>query len=373
MATPQATINKPPGQLVLVLQGGGALGAYQLGVYEALHEAGLEPDWVVGTSIGAINGALIAGNAPDRRLQRLQAFWELIAQDGPGNAWGQALSNWGTLARGIPGFFEPGPGSLYGPYTPLGLDRAAWYSTAPLRATLAELVDFERLAGPDDNGGRPRLTVGCVSACRGEMVYFDSRAGALLPEHVLASGALPPAFPAVRIEGEPYWDGGIYSNTPLECVLDDNPRRDSTIFSVHLWDPAGPEPQSIWEVGNRQKDIQYASRVDSHLARQQQIHQLRHIIRELGRQLSPELRRRPEVRELTAWGCGTEMHVLRLMAPRLAGEDQTKDMDFRRDSIEARRAAGLADTRAALAARPWAKPQDPTEGVHVHDCQRRLG
>ncbi|HEX2013492.1 MAG TPA: patatin-like phospholipase family protein [Roseateles sp.] len=355
---------KPPGQLVLVLQGGGALGAYQVGVYEALHEAGLEPDWVVGTSIGAINGALIAGNAPADRLHRLQAFWEQIAQDGH---WGQALSNWGTLTRGIPGFFAPGAGSLYGPYASLGLDRAAYYDTAPLRATLARLIDFERLAGIE---GGTRLTVGCVSACRGEMNYFDSRDGALLPEHIMASGALPPAFPAVRIDDEPFWDGGIYSNTPLECVLDDKPRRDSTIFSVHLWDPAGPEPDSIWEVGNRQKDIQYASRVDSHLARQQQIHHLRHIIRELGRQLSPEQRRRPEVRALTAWGCGTQMHVLRLMAPRLTGEDQTKDMDFRRDSIAARRAAGLADTRAALGRRPWAAPQDPTEGVHVHDCER---
>jgi NTE family protein len=354
---------RPPGQLVLVLQGGGALGAYQLGVYEALHEAGLEPDWVVGTSIGAINGALIAGNAPGRRLQRLQAFWELIAQDG---SWGQVLSNWGTLTRGIPGFFAPGAGSLYGPYAALGLEQASYYDTAPLRATLAELLDTDRL----QPGGEMRLTVGCVSASRGAMVYFDSRACALGPEHILASGALPPAFPAVRIEGEPFWDGGIYSNTPLECVLDDQPRRDSTIFSVHLWDPVGPEPQSIWEVGNRQKDIQYASRVDSHLARQQQIHQLRHIIRELSRQLSPEQRRRPEVRELSAWGCGTEMHVLRLMAPRLAGEDQTKDMDFRRDSIKARRAAGLTDTRAALAARPWSGAHDPTQGVHVHDCQR---
>ena len=349
---------------MLVLQGGGALGAYQLGVYEALHEAGLEPDWVVGTSIGAINGALIAGNAPPRRLERLRAFWDQIAQDG---SWGQALSHWGTLTRGIPGFFAPGAGSLYGPYAPLGLERAAWYDTAPLRATLARLLEFERLQ-PD---GATRLTVGAVSACRGRMHYFDSRDGALGPAHVLASGALPPAFAAVRIGGEPYWDGGLYSNTPVECVLDDQPRRDSTIFSVHLWDPEGPEPQSIWEVGNRQKDIQYASRGDSHLARQQQIHQLRHIIRELGRQLSPEQRRRPEVRALTAWGCGTRMHVLRLMAPRLAGEDQTKDMDFRRASIEQRRQAGLTDTRAALAARPWAAPLAPTEGVQVHDCRGR--
>ncbi|QPF73081.1 patatin-like phospholipase family protein [Roseateles sp. DAIF2] len=361
----------PPGQRVLVLQGGGALGAYQLGVYEALHEAGLEPDWVVGTSIGAINGALIAGNAPEHRLERLCAFWDLIAQDGPANPWGQVLSNWGTLTRGIAGFFEPGPASLLGPYAPLGPERAAWYDTAPLRASLERLLDFERLAGGDNT--TPRLTVGCVSASRGEMVYFDSRDGALLPEHILASGALPPAFPAVRIDGEPYWDGGIYSNTPLECVLDDQPRRDSTIFSVHLWNPVGPEPQSVWEVGNRQKDIQYASRVDSHLARQQQIHQLRHIIRELGRRLGPEQRRSPEVRALTAWGCGTQMHVLRLMAPRLAGEDQTKDMDFRRASIEQRRQAGLADTRAALAAQPWTAPQDPTEGIHVHDCERHAG
>ena len=348
-----------------MLQGGGALGAYQLGVYEALHEAGLEPDWVVGTSIGAINGALIAGNAPGQRLERLREFWQLIARQGPADGWGQVLSNWGTLTQGIPGFFTPGPGSLYGPQARLGLDRAAYYSTAPLRETLGRLVDFLHLQA----GGQTRLTVGCVSARHGAMRYFDSRDEALRPEHIMASGALPPAFPAVRIEGEPYWDGGIYSNTPLECVLDDNPRRDSTIFSVHLWDPEGPEPESLWEVGNRQKDIQYASRIDSHLQRQQQIHHLRHIIRELGRQLPAEQRRRPEVRALTAWGCGTQMHVLRLMAPRLPREDQTKDMDFRAASVAARSRAGLEDTRAALAARPWLAPQDPSEGVHVHDCQ----
>ncbi len=357
-----ASIPHPPGQLVLVLQGGGALGAYQLGVYEAMHEAGLEPDWVVGTSIGAINGALIAGNAPELRLQRLCEFWDLVGQAAP---WGPAWNNLATVSRGIPGFFEPGPGSLYGPQTRLGLERAAYYSTAPLQQTLARLLDFERLR----QAAPTRLTVGCVSARSGQMHYFDSRDQALDARHIMASGALPPAFPAVRIEGgEPFWDGGIYSNTPLECVLDDNPRRDSTIFSVHLWSPEGPEPESIWEVGNRQKDIQYASRIDAALARQQQIHHLRHIIRELGRQLPAEQRRSPAVRELTAWGCGTQMHVLRLLAPRLAGEDQTKDMDFSHASLQARRAAGLADTRAAIAAHPWTAMVDPTEGVHVHNC-----
>ena len=273
-----------PGQVVLVLQGGGALGAYQLGVYEALHEAGIEPDWVIGTSIGAINGALIAGNRPEQRLERLQAFWDHVEQQGSVAGpldWlgmGHWLANMTTVLRGIPAFFDAQPG---GAARRAGArwasSTASYYSTAPLRDTLAELVDFDYLCDC-----HTRLTVGAVNASSGTMRYFDTRKEALGLDHVMASGALPPAFPAVRIDGEPYWDGGIYSNTPIEAVLDDKPRRDSLIFAVNVWHQTGPEPESIWQVMGRQKDIQYASRADSHIARQKQIHRLRHVIRELA-------------------------------------------------------------------------------------------
>ena len=356
-----------PGQVVLVLQGGGALGAYQLGVYEALHAAGIEPDWVVGTSIGAINGALIAGNPPEQRLERLQAFWRHVEQQGSVTSpfdWlgmGHWLANMTTVLRGIPAFFEPNPAALRGAQAPVGVEHASYYSTEPLRRTLAGLVDFDYLCDC-----RTRLTVGAVNASSGTMRYFDTRKEALGIAHIMASGALPPAFPAVRIQGDAYWDGGIYSNTPIEAVLDDNPRRDSLIFAVNVWHQAGPEPESIWQVMGRQKDIQYASRADSHIARQKQIHHLRHVIRELSRQVPTGKQGQAKVKELASWGCGTTMHVAHLVAPRVEGEDQTKDIDFTAEGVRARRDAGLDDARRMIERAPWRDPVDPMDGVVEH-------
>lgn len=363
-----------PGQVVLVLQGGGALGAYQVGVYEALHDAGIEPDWIIGTSIGAVNGAIIAGNPPQRRVERLRAFWDGIEHPELADApplWpgvGNALANLATLVQGVPKFFSPNPGAWFGVHAPLGVENAAYYTAAPLRDTLADLVDFDYL-----ERRHTRLTVGAVNVVSGEMRYFDSRDQAIRPEHVLASGALPPAFPAVRIEGDPYWDGGIYSNTPIEAVLDDRPRRDSVIFAVHVWNPTGPEPETIWQVLNRQKEIQYASRAKSHIARQKQIHRLRHVIRELVRHVPESERESAAVRELAAWGCGTIMHVVPLVAPRLEGEDQTKDIDFTPAGMQSRRQAGHADACRVIERAPWNEPADPIEGVVIHDATPAAG
>ncbi len=357
-----------PGQVVLVLQGGGALGAYQVGIYEAMHEAGIEPDWVIGTSIGAINAALIAGNRPENRLDRLRAFWDSVEQHTGAEAFeflpgfGAALSNLATMARGIPTFFSPNGASWFGPHTSLGVEGAAYYTTSPLRETLSKLVDLDQL-----NSKRPRLTVGAVNVRNGEMRYFDSRDETIGLDHVMASGALPPAFPAVRIDGDPYWDGGIYSNTPIEAVLDDKPRKDSLIFAVHMWNPEGPEPETLWQVMGRHKDIQYASRAKSHIARQKQIHHLRHIIREIAKHVPEKTRNSAEVRELASWGCGTTMHVVRLVAPRLDGEDQTKDIDFTAAGIRARWQAGYAAARHMIQRAPWQAPIDPIEGVVIHD------
>jgi NTE family protein len=189
---------------------------------------------------------------------------------------------------------------------------------------------------------------------------------------VIASGALPPAFPAVRIDRDPYWDGGIYSNTPIEAVLDDKPRADSVIFAVQMWNPEGPEPETLWQVMGRQKDIQYASRNRSHIARQKQIHHLRHIIRELSKHVPEKLRESPDVKELASWGCKTTMHVVRLVAPKLDGEDHTKDIDFTPAGIRARWQAGYADTKRMLTAAPWRAPVDPIEGVIIHDDPARV-
>ncbi len=361
------------GQIVLVFQGGGALGAFQAGVYQALHEAGIEPDWVIGTSIGAINASLIAGNEPHDRLPRLEEFWRRVAHRNVWNAWtawpllAQSLSYWRTLSGGIANFFEPNLPAFWAPHVPLGADKAGYYSTAPLRKTLLDLVDFS-LVGR----GRPRLTVGAAHVRTSRMHYFDSRDLSLDVRHVMASGALPPAFPAVRIDGELYWDGGILSNTPTEVVFDDYPRRDALIFAVHMWNPVGPEPETIWDVLHRQKDIQYSSRVANHIMRQLQTHRLRHVIKELAAYVPDEVRNRPEVQELASWGCLTRMHIVRLLAPRLDFEDNTKDVDFSPSGIGRRWEAGYAQARRALEQAPWQGEFDPLDGVILHEPREEM-
>src|SRR3974390_3165623 len=285
-------------QIVLVLQGGGALGAYQAGVYHALHEHGVEPDWIVGTSIGAINASLIAGNPYERRLDGLKEFWARMAYRPPFGvpSWSglpDMISYWKTVLRGIPDFFEPNPGAFLGTHVPLGADAAGFYSTAPLEKTLLELVDFTLV-----NKCNPRLTVGAAHVRTSEMKYFDSRDGEIGVKHIMASGALPPAFPAVRINGELYWDGGILSNTPTEVIFDDNPRKNSLIFAVHLWNPAGPVPTPIGDVLNRQKEVQFWSRIVSHITKQQQTHRLRHLINQLLAHVPEDIRRTQQARTL---------------------------------------------------------------------------
>jgi len=355
------------GQRVLVLQGGGALGAYQAGVYQALHEAGVEPDWVIGTSIGAINAALIAGAVPGERMDKLREFWARVEH---GQFMGVPLPNWfNTAARnllavtaGIPAFFRPNPAAFFSPHSPLGPESAGYYSVDPLRRTLESLVDVDQL-----NTAAPRLTVGASNVRNSQMQYFDSREMRLGLDHILASGALPPAFPAVRIDGELYWDGGIVSNTPVEVVFDDNPRQNSLVFAVHVWNPVGDEPETIWQVMNRQKDIQYSSRVASHIQRQKQIHRLRHVVAELAAMLPEEKRNDNRCTELASYGCLTQMHVIRLLAPMLKHEDHSKDVDFSPESIRHRWEAGYRHTSETLERAPWRGTVDPTEGFILHD------
>ena len=342
-----------------MLQGGGALGAYQAGVYEALSVAGIEPDWVIGTSIGAINAGLIAGNRNGERLSRLRRFWQRVEQT-------PALGNWATIAHGIPTFFSPRVSALAGPHVSVGVDRASYYSIEPLKDSLDELVEADLLGNP-----AIRLTVGAVSVRSGQLKYFDSRDSALQVEHLMASAALPPAFPAVRIDGEAYWDGGVYANTPIEPVFDDEPRHSSVIFAVDVWQPTGAEPQSIWEVMARQKDIQYASRADTHIARQKQIHHMRHVIRELAKQLPQSKRQIDSCRELAAYGCATTMHIVRLLAPTLAREDFLKDIDFSGAGIRTRWKAGVEDAMKVIQRAPWNDPVDALEGVVVHELSAR--
>ncbi|MDP2679641.1 MAG: patatin-like phospholipase family protein [Rhodoferax sp.] len=359
--------NKLPGQVVLVMQGGGALGAFQAGVYEGMHDAGIEPDWVVGTSIGAINGAIIVGNRPANRLDRLREFWQQVASAHTSSEiWeafglGKLVHNLGAVSSGIPGFFAPNLQAHFGAQVPLGITNASYYTTEPLRDTLDRLVNFGLIAQ-----GTTRLTLGAVNVASGRMRYFDSRDGTVGLDHVMASTALPPAFPAVEIKGEHFWDGGIYSNTPIEVVMDDNPRRDAVIFAAQLWQQASDLPVTLAQVSSRLKDIQFASRAESHTTRQQQIHHLRHVVRELGRLLPAQVRATPEARELLGWGCGTVMHVLPMQVPPLPGEDHTKDLDFTPGRIRARWDAGRAFAKHKIAAAPWNNATDPIMGIVVH-------
>jgi NTE family protein len=360
------------GEVILVLQGGGALGAYQVGVYQALHEAGVEPDWIIGTSIGAINAGIIAGNEPPDRLTKLDEFWKRIerpdlwpfvpAWTGFSEMWWY----WSTFVGGVPAFFKPNLPAFSGAHIPLG-DSIGFYSTAPLRQTLAELVDCSII-----DRRTPRLTVGAANVRTGMMHYFDSRRSGITIEHIMASGALPPAFPAVYTDGEFYWDGGILSNTPIEVIFDEEPRRNSLIFGVQLWQPKGPVPQSIWEVLNRQKDIQYSSRVASHITRQQRSHRLRHVISQLVRLFPDDVRKSEAVRELARYGCVTQMHLVPLLAPRLENENHMKDIDFSPRGIGVRREVGYQAAMRVLERAPWQGEFDPIEGVILHEAMPDL-
>jgi NTE family protein len=375
---------KLPGQVVLVLQGGGALGAYQGGIYEALHEAGIEPNWVIGTSIGAINAGIIAGNPADKRLDQLQKFWTTMEYKpwwgnspylepwlGSGRLLADFTSqsaNMMALFGGVAGYYTPNHALTWGgAKAALGVERAALYDTKDLEKTMTALTDPTCF-----NSKNPRLTVGTVNVKTGKMHYWDSERMLLALNHVLASAALPPSFPAVRIDGEPYWDGGIYSNTPIEAVFDDNPRRDSIIFADQMWHTSGPEPQSLEDVLSRQKDIQFASRDDSHIARQQDLHRLRHIVREPVKLVPEDQRISPEVKQFAAYGCRTFMHVVRLNGPHIEGEGNSRDIDFTSASIRARWKAGHDDTARALERRPWENEFDPMAGVAVHNCEPAL-
>lgn len=323
---------------------------------------------MIGTSIGAINAALIAGSPRADRFESLREFWQRVES---GRALGEGLHMWaGAMARnamvfsrGVDHFFRPRLTALVNPCLPLGAEHAGYYTVEPLRRTLAGMIDVDRL-----NAGDPRITVGATMVRTSQMRYFDSGSERIGLEHVLASGALPPAFPAVRIDGELYWDGGILSNTPIEVVFRERPRRNTAVFAVHMWNPNGPEPSSIWDVLHREKDIQYSSRTLTHVEREQQVHRLRHIIAELAALVPEAQRHDPRIAEHLAYGCLTRVHVVRLLAPSLPGEDYLKDIDFSREGIRARWQAGYRHTMATLEKAPWRGEYDATEGVVLHDA-----
>ena len=379
---------RPPFDCVaLLLQGGGALGAYQAGVYQALSEAHLDPDWIAGISIGAINSALIAGNPPHSRVEKLREFWALVTSP----LWAHAsngfspwphvpmnLASRGDLARrfanqlnasvalvhGAPGFFVPR--ALIPWLQPTGtVEATSYYDTAPLRSTLEALVDFDRI-----NAGETRFSVGAVNVATGNFVYFDNSTHTIGPEHVMASAALPPALPAIEIEGELYWDGGLVSNTPLQWVLESEPRRDTLAFQVDLWSARGPVPRTIAEVMTRQKEIQYSSRTRANSARFKYTQRIRNTLSNLLQQLPANLKASREYAALAPLASPAVYSLVQLVYRSKQYEWDSKDYEFSQASMEEHWRAGYNDAVRTLRHPEVLERPAGAEGVFTFDLAR---
>ena len=365
-----ADSRSPQGEeCILVLQGGGALGAYQAGVFEALVEARHAPQWVAGISIGAINAALIAGNPPGRRVERLRQFWDGVSSSALGactpdgtarEAWNQASAAT-TVLFGVPGFFSPRLPPA--PFAPRGSNAAiSFYDSEPLRQTLAQLVDFDLL-----NSGAVRMSVGAVNVRSGNFSYFDTAAQRLDVRHIMASGALPPGFPPVEIDGEHYWDGGIVSNTPLQYVLDQPGTRRRLVFQVDLFAAGGELPTTLAEVTEREKDIRFSSRTRLNTANELNFEAVAQAAQRLLAKLPPGLRDDPDVLALARLRSECAVAVVHLIYRSKHYESQSKDYEFSRTSMLEHWASGSADTVQTLADPRWLQRKRGRSGVQVFD------
>jgi NTE family protein len=329
-----------------VLQGGGALGSYQAGVYEALHRSGAEPDWLAGISIGAVNAAILSGNPVERRLERLQEFWNLVTSAWPVGTHshtdqframlGDASIGW-AMTAGVPGFFSPRP------FSPLllsngGPEALSFYDTAPLKATLERLVDFDRI-----NAREVRLSVGAVNIRTGNFIYFDNAHQKIGPEHIMASGALPPGLPPVEIDGEWYWDGGLVSNTPLEYVLEQDEKVDLTIYQVDLFNARGPMPRTLQEAAEREKDIRFSSRTRLNTDANLRIHELKASVSALLKTLPADLAADANVKLLQEFAKEFSVTVVQLIYRDRAYEGSFKDVEFSRQTMLDHWASGVTD------------------------------
>ncbi len=363
-------------RVALVLQGGGALGAYQAGVYQALHENGMEPDWVCGVSIGAINSAIIAGNPPERRLERLQTFWDRITSrkvwhyTPDGDVFRKArnfASAYLTTTLGQPGFFKPHDVNPW--FSHAGAKTAtSYYDTAPLRHTLLELVDFDLI-----NSHPVHFAVGAVNVLTGNFLYFDNKKEIIEPEHVMASGALPPALPMVKIGTDHFWDGGIVSNTPLQHLLDQDDKMNSLVFQVDLFSARGVLPRDIQEVMARHKDIVYSSRTRHNTDIYRRANNLKadlykallkipeHQLSDHERTMRDSLANLPEIT------------ILQMIYQQKAYEGHAKDHEFSATSMREHWQSGLEDTRRTLQRREWLAMPEQGTGIVVHDVHRENG
>jgi NTE family protein len=360
----------PEYERILVLQGGGALGAYQGGVFERLAAAAHEPHWVAGISIGAINAALICGNPPEHRLARLREFWELVSSSlpAPENVpeWpAREALNEASAAQamlfGVPGFFKPRFPPA--PLQPRGRPEAiSYYDTAALAETLERLVDFDRI-----NAGSIRLSVGAVNVTSGNFSYFDSTKQRIDVRHIMASGALPPGFPPVEIDGEYFWDGGLVSNTPLQYVLDHPSGKRRLVLQVDLFPSKGGLPQTIGEVAEREKDIRFSSRTRLNTSYEQERAAMALAASRLLARLPPELRDDPDALALAGLGSDAPVDLVHLIYRSKHYETQSKDYEFSRLSMREHWAAGHADMSRTLAHQRWISRDRSHEGLRVFD------
>ena len=356
---------------VLVLQGGGALGSYQAGAFEALAEGGIEIDWLAGISIGAINGAIICGNPPERRAERLTQFWRQtsslltaspIAKDDTSLRLFNESSAAMTASFGVPGFFTPrAPPLIPGwPYKPSDL---SLYDTSSLKETLLKLVDFDLL-----NAGRIRYCIGATNARNGNFQYFDTKYHKIGPEHVMASGALPPGLPPIEIGGEFYWDGGLVSNTPLQYVLDlEGDHEDICVFQIDLFSAVGELPKTMLEVAQREKDIRYSSRTRLNTDVERRRCAVRDAIHRFAARLPPELRDDPDWRIVDDYGSPRATTIVHLIHRRALAESASKDYEFSRNTMQRNWADGRMDVEKTLTHPEWVSRTRQRGGVKVFD------
>jgi NTE family protein len=362
-------------QRVLVLQGGGALGSYQAGAYQALCHHDFEPEWIAGISIGAINAAIIAGNPREKRVGRLKEFWEMVSAPVPWNPVtfgdrGRSLFNETSAALiatfGVPGFFTPRFPPA--PFWPQGSSQSqSYYDTAPLRATLEQLVDFDRI-----NDLKTRLSVGAVSVTTGNFKYFDNfefkKLGKKIgPEHIMASGALPPGFPSIVVEGEHFWDGGVSSNTPLDFVLDAEITNDLLIFQVDLFSARGPLPISLLEAAEREKEIRYSSRTRMNTDKNREVHNARKALRELMGKLPDYLRNDPSVEILCKAAKENTVTVVHLIYRSKNYESSSKDYDFSHVGMVEHWGAGERDVHLSMRHKDWLDRPQSDETMVTYD------
>jgi NTE family protein len=378
---PHRVEQRPPFErIALLLQGGGALGSYQGGVYQALAEANLHPDWVAGISIGAVNAALVAGNPPEKRVEKLREFWETVsAPPGPFGFQYDPLIRitdasvhhivnqmraFFTMLLGAPHFFTPRlpPPFLFPPGSTEAL---SFYDVAPLKATLERLVDFDRI-----NAGTMRFSVGATNVRTGNFTYFDTKTHRIGPAHVMASGSLPPGLPATKIDSEFYWDGGLVSNTPLQWVLDSRPRRDTLAFQIDLWSAVGELPRDFTDAAVREKEIRFSSRTRAATDHYKNAQKLRIAVAQFLKQLPDDLRKRPEAQRLVEQASEKVCNIVHLIYRSKPYEGIAKDFEFSRRTMEEHWQAGFEDAVRSLSHPEVLQRPDRREGVRTFDWLR---